>query len=52
MSGGNPFAELSVMIPAGLIQFFVGLMIVLVIAGTLFDVWHKRSWHSGRPSVF
>lgn len=43
MSGGNPFAELSVIIPAGLIQFFVGLMIVLVIAGTLFDVWHKRS---------
>ena len=43
MSGGNPFAELTVSIPAGLIQFFVFLMIVLVIAGTLFDVWHKRS---------
>ncbi len=43
MSGGNPFAELTVSIPTGAIQFFVFLMIVLVIAGTLFDVWHKRS---------
>lgn len=40
---GNPFAELSAVIPAGYIQMFVGLMVVLVVAGTLFDVWHKRS---------
>lgn len=40
---GNPFAELSAVIPAGYIQLFVALMIILVIAGTLFDVWHKRS---------
>ncbi|MEM7206222.1 MAG: adenylyl-sulfate reductase [Pseudomonadota bacterium] len=39
----NPFAELSATIPSGVIQFYITLMILLVIGGTLFDVWHKRS---------
>ena len=43
MFSNNPFAELSASIPIGAIQWFVALMIVLVIAGTLFDVIHKRS---------
>ena len=43
MFSNNPFAELSASIPTGVIQWFVALMIVLVIAGTLFDVIHKRS---------
>ena len=43
MSTINPFAELSVSVPPGLMQAFVVLMIFLVVAGTLFDVRHKRS---------
>ena len=39
----NPFAALPSSIPPGLMQGFVVLMIVLVAAGTLFDVWHKGS---------
>ena len=39
----NPFAELSGYIPAGVMQAYVIIMFLLVVGGTLFDVWHKRS---------
>ncbi|MDH3667734.1 MAG: hypothetical protein OEN23_12460 [Paracoccaceae bacterium] len=39
----NPFAELSATIPSGLMQAYVILMILLVVGGTLYDVWHKGS---------
>ena len=39
----NPFAGLSATIPADVIQIYVGVMIALVVGGTLFDVWHKGS---------
>jgi hypothetical protein len=43
MLGTNPFAVLAGTIPAGVIQGYVLLMIVLVAAGTLFDIVHKGS---------
>ncbi len=43
MFSNNPFAELSTSIPSDLIQAFVALMILLVVAGTIFDVIHKKS---------
>jgi hypothetical protein len=39
----NPFAELSASIPPAVMQGYVVLMIVLVAAGTLFDIVHKGS---------
>ena len=39
----NPFAELSASIPPAVMQVYVVIMIVLVAAGTLFDVAHKGS---------
>ena len=39
----NPFAALSGSIPPAAMQTYVAIMIVLVLAGTLFDVWHKGS---------
>ena len=39
----NPFADLSVIVPSGVMQTFVIVMIVLVLAGTLYDVIHKQS---------
>jgi hypothetical protein len=39
----NPFAELAASIPPSAIQTYVVLMILLVLAGTLFDVLHKKS---------
>src|SRR5688572_26504811 len=39
----NPFAELSVSIPTAVTQTYVVIMIVLVAAGTLFDIVHKGS---------
>jgi hypothetical protein len=39
----NPFAELSASVPPAVMQAYVVLMIVLVAAGTLFDVVHKGS---------
>jgi hypothetical protein len=39
----NPFAALSASIPPALMQAYVVLMIVLVAAGTLFDIVHKGS---------
>ena len=39
----NPYAELSATISFGVIQTFVIVMIILVVARTLFDVIHKKS---------
>ena len=39
----NPFAELSASIPTAIMQTYVIAMMILVVAGTLFDVLHKRS---------
>jgi hypothetical protein len=39
----NPFAELSASVPPTIMQTYVAVMAFLVVAGTLFDVWHKRS---------
>jgi hypothetical protein len=39
----NPFAELSASIPPAAMQTYVVIMIVLVAAGTLFDIVHKGS---------
>ena len=43
MFASNPFAGLSASIPAAIMQAYVVAMIVLVAAGTLFDVVHKGS---------
>ena len=43
MFASNPFAELSASIPPIAMQAYVVLMVVLVAAGTLFDIVHKRS---------
>jgi hypothetical protein len=39
----NPFAELSASVPPAIMQTYVIVMAVLVVAGTLFDIIHKRS---------
>jgi hypothetical protein len=39
----NPFSALSTLIPSVAMQVYVGVMIFLVVAGTIFDVIHKRS---------
>ena len=43
MLTSNPFAELSASIAPAVIQTYVVIMIVLVAAGTLFDIVHKGS---------
>jgi hypothetical protein len=43
MFTSNPFAGISAFISPGVMQAFVILMIVLVAAGTLFDILHKGS---------
>ena len=43
MLSSNPFAVLAASIPPAVIQAYVIVMIVLVAAGTLFDVVHKGS---------
>ena len=43
MFASNPFAELSTSVAPAFMQSFVVLMLVLVVAGTLFDVVHKGS---------
>jgi hypothetical protein len=43
MFTANPFAELSASIPPVVMQTYVVVMAVLVAAGTLFDIVHKRS---------
>ena len=39
----NPFAELSASLSPGVMKTYVIVMVVLVVAGTLFDVLHKKS---------
>src|SRR5690242_18322797 len=39
----NPFAALSASIPAAAMQWFVVVMVALVVVGTLFDIIHKGS---------
>lgn len=43
MFTSNPFAEISASIPPAVMQGYVVIMILLVAAGTLFDVVHKGS---------
>ncbi len=43
MFTANPFAGLSASMPPAVMQTYVVAMIVLVAAGTLFDIWHKGS---------
>jgi uncharacterized membrane protein (DUF485 family) len=39
----NPFAALSASVPPAIMQAYVVVMAVLVVAGTLFDIIHKQS---------
>ena len=43
MFTNNPFAALSASIPPAVMQIYVVLMVVAVVAGTLFDIMHKGS---------
>jgi len=43
MFTSNPFAELSAFVPPAIMQTYVAVMAFLVVAGTLFDIIHKRS---------
>ena len=43
MFASNPFAEISASVAPVVMQTYVVIMIVLVAAGTLFDVIHKGS---------
>lgn len=43
MFASNPFAEISASIAPAVMQWYVVVMILLVVAGTLFDVVHKGS---------
>src|SRR5512143_122941 len=43
MFTSNPFAALSVSMPPAVMQAYVVVMVVLVAAGTLFDIVHKGS---------
>jgi hypothetical protein len=43
MFTSNPFAELSASVPPVVMQVYVAVMAFLVVAGTLFDIVHKKS---------
>ena len=43
MFTSNPFAELSASVPPAVMQTYVVVMALLVVAGTLFEMAHKRS---------
>ena len=43
MFTSNPFAELSASVPPAVMQTYIVFMALLVVAGTLFDIIHKRS---------
>ncbi len=43
MLTSNPFAELSASVPPAVMKTYVVVMILLVVGGTLFDIWHKKS---------
>lgn len=39
----NPFAELSALIPVGVMQLYLIVMVLLVVGGTILDMMHKKS---------
>jgi hypothetical protein len=43
MFANNPFAALGALLPAGAMKVYLVLMVLAVIAGTLYDMWHKGS---------
>ncbi len=43
MFTSNPFAEISAFIPPSVMQTYIVVMILMVAAGTLFDIVHKKS---------
>ena len=43
MFTSNPFAELSASIAPSVMQAYIVVMIILVAAGTVYDVLHKKS---------
>ncbi len=43
MFNSNPFAELSTSVSPAIMQTYVVAMAILVVVGTLFDVFHKKS---------
>ena len=43
MSAANPFATLGGVLPASFMQWYVVLMAVAVVVGTLYDMAHKAS---------
>jgi hypothetical protein len=43
MFTSNPFAELSALISPTVMQTYIVIMIVLVVGGTLYETWHKKS---------
>ena len=43
MFESNPFAVAGASLPAGFLQGFLVVMVLLVVAGTLFDIIHKGS---------
>ena len=43
MFSDNPFSELAVMVPPAGMKWFVVVMAAFVVAGTLYDMWHKGS---------
>jgi len=43
MFTSNPFAELSAFIPPIVMQSYIVVMILMVVGGTLFDIFHKKS---------
>ncbi len=47
----NPFAELSALISPSVMQTYIVVMVILVAAGTIFDVLHKKSAKYFRQSM-
>ncbi len=43
MFTSNPFAELSALIPPSVMQTYIVVMTLMVVGGTLFDMFHKKS---------
>ena len=39
----NPFSELAEIVPSIVMRLFVVLIFILVVAGTLFDMMHKKN---------
>lgn len=47
----NPFTELSAFISPSVMQTYIVVMIILVAAGTIYDVLHKKSARYFRENV-